>query len=260
MKRPPLSARDRRIISMYKAKLSCPQIGEQLGINASTVAKVVRDHGLTRPNGWAAKPVAANKARNDRIIKLYREGLTAEQVSERIGNKMTPSGVLYVLKSRGVARRQSGSWVPPRPKNFYKVRDFALKVQDQIGRGPESSAAAIARKNGISVEEFRAHLRRLGIKARLGMGAARLGLEDVARIRKILVTTKRTLTSIAEEFGVDGRTISSIAMGHTWTDVPWPKGKRYVRRAPARRAGRKATERGARAEPQRAGKRRSTRK
>jgi len=207
------------------------------------VARVVRRLGLTRPNGWAARPIAANKARNDRIVKLYRSGMTTAQVAEELKSGLTSSGVIAVLKARGVARRQTGSWVPPRTAEFYKIRKFALGAAKRLGKGPDSSAAALARKARISVEAFRAHLRRLGIKARFGMGSARLNIDDVAAIRRLLVTTKRSHASIGKEFGVNNRTINAIAMGHTWKEVPWPAGKKYVRRQAVRKGTRRAGKR-----------------
>lgn len=230
------AARDRRIAQLYRDKrLSSYQIADRIGVSRVVVSRVVKRLGLTRPFGWHCKPNPALKGRNDRIERLYRQGLTVQQVIDRMGLDLTKSPVLEVLRARAVPRRQAGSWNPNRPPpSYYRTKEYAARIAPRLGTGPGTSAAAFAKAAGIKVDTLRAHLRRQGVVPRRGMGMARLTAATVKRIKRMLVRSKRTFTSIADRFDITDSTVNSIAMDKTWKHVPWPGGKAYQRRRPQR--------------------------
>lgn len=219
-----------RITGMYRVrKMTAPEIAKEIGRPKPWVVKAIAELERARAANIYGKPIAANNARNKKIIKLYKEGLTAEQIAVDLGG-LTPSGVLYTLRSRGVKLRKPGDWSPPRPKEYYRIRAYARKIAPMLGTGPGTSAAVFATKAGIPKERLRAHLRALGVKNNHHMGSARITLDDATAIKRLVVTTDRSLSDIGREFGINSRTVSSIAVGHTWTHAPWPNGKVYVRR------------------------------
>lgn len=215
---------------MYRVrKMSATEIAKEIGRPKAWVTKAIAELERARAANIYGKPIAANNARNKKIIKLYKEGLTAEQIAVDLGS-LTPSGVLYTLRTRGVKLRKNGDWSPPRPKEYYRIRAYAQEIAPKLGTGPGTSAAVFAKKYGTSAERLRAHLRALGVKNDHHMGSARITLADATAIKRLLVTTDRSLSDIGNEFGINSRTVSSIAMGHTWTHAPWPEGKVYVQR------------------------------
>jgi DNA-binding CsgD family transcriptional regulator len=230
------AARDKRIARLYKEKrLSSYTIADRMGLHPSTVSRVVRRLGLARPYGWHCKPDPGLKPRNDRIERLYREGLTVQQIINRLGLTLTKSPVLNILKARGVPRRQAGSWNPNRPPpKYYFTRAYAARIAPRLGTGPRTSAAVFAKAAGIKVETLRAHLRQLGVRPSTGSGNVRLTVAEVKGIKRLLVGSKRTFASIAAQFDIADNTVNSIAMGTSWKHVPWPGGKTYERRRPRR--------------------------
>lgn len=222
------SATHDRIARLYKERrMTCREIGERVGLTTGQVARVVKARGLTRPNGWNAKPNAANKVRNDRIVRLYmKEGLTARQVADRIGT-LTQTGVLIVLRGRGVKRRQPGSWSPPRPKDYYEIRAYAKMIAPHIGEGPGSTTVDYAKAAGIPAERLRAHLRALGGARRPGR-RSKISFVDATRIKALLVKGEMSFQQIADLYGIGSSTVWAISMGKSWVDAPWPGGKVYV--------------------------------
>ncbi|GJQ29903.1 MAG: hypothetical protein HBSAPP03_17870 [Phycisphaerae bacterium] len=170
---------------------------------------------------------AMRAARNKMIKRLYvNEKLTATQVAERIKD-ITPSGVLLVLKRMGVKRRQTGSWSPPRPPEYYAIRAYAQRIRDRIGRGPATSTPYFAEAIGVPAERLRAHLRALGGTPRPGR-AASITFDEAVRIKAALARDNRSYQSIADEYGISDSTVWAIASGHSWKDAPWPNGKKYA--------------------------------
>jgi DNA-binding CsgD family transcriptional regulator len=233
----PLTPRDRRIAHLYRdKKLSTIQISEKIGLNFGSVAKVVRRLGLTRPFGWHAKPDPAKKDRNDRIVRLYREGLRVGQIIKRMRLSIGTGQVYEVLKNRGVPRRHDGPLETYRAPVYFRARAYAKKVAKIAGTERRFSIKALAKKGGLKVFTLRNHLIRLGFKGRPGIGMAKISLSDATRIKRLLVNTKREFKDIGREFGVGADVVSSIATGRTWADAPWPEGKRFVSRKIVRKA------------------------
>ena len=235
-------SRNDRIVKMYvKGRKTGPQIADRLGLRRDRVYRVLRARGVkARPNGWnlIGKPLARNEARNRAIVGMYqRLGLTAVEISERLAQKgtvLSADGVLYVLRTRGIERKRNGWYPKPTPEFARRVRDYAWRITPLVGTGPGMSAAALAIRGGFKPATLRVHLRALGVRMRSGLGGAVLSFDDVRRIKASLVNTKRTHADLARAHGVGNTTIWSIAKGHTWTDVPWPPGRTYEPRRPAR--------------------------
>lgn len=228
-------SRDDRIVKMYvKDRMTGPRIAERFDLWPTRVGQILRARGIkARPNGWnlLGKPLAKNNARNRTIMALYqRHGLSATEISQRLrqqGTTFTPSGVLYILKSRGIKRKPNGWYPKPTPEFSLQVRAYARAIAPLVGRGPGLSAADLAIEGGFKPATLRLHLRALGVKMRSGLGDGKLSFEDVRQIKAWLVHTQRTHADLADHYGVGHTTIWSIARGHTWTDVPWPRGKVY---------------------------------
>lgn len=224
---PAQRARHDLIARLYvKDRLSCYQIAERVLMNPTGVARVIKARGLTRPAGWHCKPIAANKPRNELIKRLYtKDRLTTAKISERIP-ELSPSGVAAVLKSMGVPRRKTGSWVPPRPAEYYEVRAFAERIAPEIGRTPGATAVHFARIIGVTPERLRKHLRELGTPKRLARFSV-IDLGQATRLKAMLVTGKYTYQQLADRFGIGQSTVWAIARGRSWADAPWPHGKPY---------------------------------
>lgn len=237
-------ARDRRIVEMYtKRGLSTPQISAKVGINPTRIGQILRANKVRiKPNGSFARPLAKNIARNNLIARLYsREGLNTRQIAKQIGG-ISADGVLKVLQAQGVPRRVGG-WIPPTPKATIRIRRYAAKVAPLIGRGPGTTAADFARMGGFKPGTLGVHLRELGVPIRRGLDSKRavLSFEDVREIKRLLVTTKRSFNSLAQEFGASDSTIWSISAGNSWADVPWPAGKCYTARRKRSKAVRRVS-------------------
>lgn len=230
MKHEERELRNDRIAELYKRKrLTCAQVAQRMNMNTSAVARVVAARGLTRPNGWNAKPLEKNNVRNRKVIQLYTTGgLTTEQISEMMP-ELTPSGVVYVLKSRGVKLRKTGSWSPARPPEYYKIRKYAKSIAPHVGMGPESTTEAFAKESGIPAARLRAHLRALaaeGVTKRAARHSV-LTFKQATAIKRVLIYGGQTFQQIADEYGIGTSTIWAIAMGKSWVDAPWPNGQVY---------------------------------
>jgi DNA-binding CsgD family transcriptional regulator/lambda repressor-like predicted transcriptional regulator len=227
----------RRVLRLYKrGRLSSYAIADRLSLHPGTVARFVKQAGLTRPWGWANRPDPSLRVRDTEIARLYRGGLTAEQVARRL--RLTESCVKQVLHRRGVPMRQAGSWNPNRPNaDYHEVRAYAKRIAPKLGTGPGTSVRAFADRAGYVAATLLAHLHRLGHRdLPLGMGAAKITPAKAAAIKAALVKGE-TFAAIARRFRISDRTVSSIATGRTWRAVPWPNGVGYVRRRQRRRKG-----------------------
>ncbi len=230
----PQSSLERRIARLYaKDGLSSRAIADRLDLHRSKVAKIVKRLGISRTKGWRLEPQPHLEARNAEIERLYRRGLTVNEIIAHMELTITRMPVEHALRRRGVKLRQRGAWASPRPAAFYRTREYAEEIAPLLGTGPHTTAAAFARARGIKVETLRRHLRAIGAKsAPKGLGTAVLTIAEVAEIKRALSTTRTPLTVIAEKYGVSPSVISSIAKGKSWTIVPWPEGKTYIQRPP----------------------------
>lgn len=214
----------RRVVRLYRVgNISSVEIARRLGFHPASIARILRAEGVTRPNGWFARPRADIVGRDAEIARLYtKDNLTAEQIASRIG--LTPSGVLIALKRRGVPRRKTGSWSPPRPKRFYEMRAYAERVAPLVGTGPGTSVASFARAAGYPVLTLRAHMRALGVKAPVGGSTPRFSVAQVRLIKRQLASGRLSMYEVAKAHNARHGTIWAIASGRSWRNIPWPGG------------------------------------
>lgn len=226
------AVRDDRIARLYtRRNLSNVGVAEAMGVSSNTVWRVVNGRGLSRPNGWHVTPDRSLFARNARIELLYVKGkLTAGQIADRIGD-LSEGGVRHVLKTRGVrGRRRPKGGTNRRSTRFFVDREYARRIADRVGTGPGTACRDFAEAAGMKTSTLRRHLTALGVTRRYGSGKARITIADAEEIKRELIRGVATFKEIGARYGVTPSAIGMIAMGKTWVEAPWPKGKTYVPR------------------------------
>lgn len=116
-----LRERNAEIIRLYAEGLKRKEIAGRVGASQTVVDYAVRTAGVNRrrpgiggwKNGTPLLPAEDRRNRNQEIVRLYvEEGLTLREVGACIG--MSDVGVLYVLETAGVRRRERW-WRPGWP-------------------------------------------------------------------------------------------------------------------------------------------------
>lgn len=205
-------------------------------INAR-VAEAINDGTIraaiaSRTAGTSSR-IQARQERNQRIIELYREGLTTGAIGEIVG--LTGTGVWFVLKNAGEPRR--GNWDYPRSRSrrYDRTRAQIAPVAGLYNARAGMTATQLAEMTGLCPDSIRAHLHDMGVKLHIGPKPIKLTFEKVRRLKIDLHAEEMSFTDLAVKYGVTAGTISNIAMGRKWKDVPWPTPEGYRRRGRGRR-------------------------
>lgn len=179
------AARARMVREGFEEGLSDQQIGDRLGVAASTVAEHRRKQGLMRPT----QPRASSRA--EMVVDMARRGFTDRQISAATG--LSLSTVEKHRRAEGVPKvREAEARKPGRKRDS---RDKATAQRDEELRPLLTqglTVSQIARRAGCSTNRVRGALRRLGIeqvKATALIDIVRPWLERGARTSEIVAAT-----------------------------------------------------------------------
>ncbi|CAG0998899.1 hypothetical protein PHYC_02742 [Phycisphaerales bacterium] len=235
---PHLRERDERMERLYRRGLGTGDIATREGLTIGGVRKVLVQRRVpmrtTTQMRDRALPHDKRRSTRDRTIAaLYREGLSSAGIAHRLN--LSGGIVLYALDRLGVPRRASSDYPKPETKRSAWIRTQVAKLAPTYDTGPGTSTGDFARKLGVTQGTVQKYMHALGVKLRPGSGRTTPITEvDARRIKRLLSSPGTTFREIAEAHGVTISCISSIAVGETWARVPWPKGRKYVRRRAVR--------------------------
>lgn len=222
---PELKARNDRIVRLYRDGLSLHQVAPKVGMTWSGVLQVLVRRGVARRS--SADLGKANKARDDRIIALYRRGMPCRAIAPMVG--LSSVGVQQVLVRRGEPRKPPGWYPSPDRESWKRYRDRVEEVKHLYDTGPGTSAVDLARKIGMAPGTVRKHLVAMGVDVRDGGGRGSLNVETARRIKQGLVEGE-PFEKLGLRHGVGRSVVAAIARGHTWKHVPWPVEGGYIPR------------------------------
>ena len=157
--------RNEEIMRLYfEGELPIAEIGDRVGITGGGVWKVIartREEGEKRPNRakrtTPTKEQAKRQKRNERIRKLYDEGLSMEEVASRVG--MTKAGVWRVFTEREWPTRSVGDSL----RIQRDKRDQEIRAAFERVLAKKTDLHSEAKKLGITAETLRTNFRRRGL-------------------------------------------------------------------------------------------------
>jgi hypothetical protein len=178
------------------------------------------------------KPGELTKARDNRIVALYKKGLSSYDVGKKVGH--SGSMVLKVLARRGIPLRAAAEYPKPNAQaRAARLRALVSNVAHLYDTGPGTSAVQLAEKLGVCTATVAKNLKALGIKTRSAAGRAPpMDEEKVKAVKAAIVRRKESYQEIGKKYGLTASAIASIAHGHSWKTVPWPGGKPGPARIP----------------------------
>lgn len=231
---PDLVARDEKMARLYAEGMTTTRIAERTGMTPAGVKIALRRRGVkmrtTAEMQDRARPVAERlSTRNRTLAAMYRRGLSANEIGETLG--ISRGTVLYALAKLRVKRRTARDYDRPEPRRSAAIREKVAALAPTYDTGPGTSTGDFATRLGITRQTVQKYLRRCGVTLRSGGGLSTpLTEADVSRIKRLVCDPTNTFREVSEAFGVSITMIQQIALGRTWRHVPWPRGKRYVRR------------------------------